>query len=121
MNKLLFEIAGVVEAPLSKVADLLLTDKSTPLFVPDTTIEVDRAERTIAYQGGWWYRGEYALESHPRGTLITHRVYNAARWGRWGVPLANRFFVGFDDRTRAAFAASLAGIGAALGCPTDLN
>jgi hypothetical protein len=149
VNKLLTEVSAIIETPAPRVADLLLTVQPGPvtganawLFAhlvggatlhggPERfsytgngysgTIELDRAEQTIAYQGGWWYRGEYTLESHPRGTRIIHRVYNAAPWGRWGVPLANRFFIGFADRTRSAFAVTLANIGTELGCPTHLD
>ncbi|MEU4829888.1 hypothetical protein [Streptosporangium sp. NPDC023615] len=72
---------------------------------------------TIAFQGGWWYRGEYTVAPHPRGTLLTHRVRNVATRWRWGVPLANRFFVGFRRDTRRGFAEALRLIGDELGCP----
>ena len=71
-----------------------------------STVEV--TEDLIAFQGGWWYRGEWTLAPHPEGTLVVHRVYNVAERARWGVGLANRFFVGFADTTRRSFNESLA-------------
>lgn len=84
-------------------------------------VEVDRARKTIATQGGWWYRGEYILDSRGSRTRLTHRVYNVAGPAtRWGVPLANRFFIGFDAQTRKAFADTVRDIGERLGCRWDL-
>ncbi|MEU4447206.1 hypothetical protein AB0K14_37670 [Actinosynnema sp. NPDC050801] len=68
-------------------------------------IEVDRARRTVAVQGGWWYRGEYEVEAVGGGARLTHRVRNVAARGRWAVPLANRLFIGFRARTERNFAA----------------
>lgn len=81
------------------------------------TVEVDRARRTIATQGGWWYRGEYTLAAEGDHTLVTHRVYNIAGTAtRWGVPLANRFFVGFGAQTRESFAETVRSIAERLDC-----
>lgn len=82
------------------------------------TIEVDRARGTIATQGGWWYRGEYALTSTEdgTGTVVELRVYNVAGAGsRWAVPLANGFFRGFGARTRAGLETTLASAAKQLG------
>ncbi|GIG66220.1 hypothetical protein [Phytomonospora endophytica] len=86
------------------------------------TVEVDLERRTVAAQGGWWYRGEYTVSpAEDDGTILTLRVYNVAGPGsRWAVPLANRFFRGFDDRTRAGFGAMLSELGGRLGCETRL-
>ena len=144
MRTPLVECAGLVEASLDRVTDLVLTvregevgqdnawlfqdgsEQATVTGGPDRfsfeapghsgTIEVDRDQRMIAFQGGWWYRGVYRLEPDTAGTRIVHRVYNAATRARWGVPLANKLFIGFDDQTRASFARTLAGIGAELDC-----
>jgi hypothetical protein len=40
--------------------------------------------------------------------------------GRWGVPSANRFFIGFAKNSRDGFAAGLQLIGKELGCSTRL-
>lgn len=81
------------------------------------TVEVDRSDRTIATQGGWWYRGEYTLDAEGPDTRLTHRVFNVAGPAtRWGVPLANRLFIGFDDRTREQFADTVRRIGQRLDC-----
>jgi hypothetical protein len=114
MKTLTLEIAGVVEAPVDHVARLVLDAR--PHNGDGGTVEVDHVNRTVAVQGGWWYRGEYSLERHHKGTRIVHRVYNVAQRGRWAVPLANKFFIGFRDRTRTRFADQLAAYGATLAC-----
>jgi hypothetical membrane protein len=116
---LIVEIAGVVEAPVDHVARLIL--QARPPNGYGGTAEVDHAHRTAAFQGGWWYRGEYSLEPHPQGTRIVHRVYNVAQRGRWAVPLANKFFIGFRNQTRAGFATQLAAHSATLTCPAYLQ
>ncbi|KOX26537.1 hypothetical protein ADK67_15785 [Saccharothrix sp. NRRL B-16348] len=73
-------------------------------------IEVDRELRTVAVQGGWWYRGEYQVDATADGARLTHRVRNVARRGRWAVPLANRLFIGFRAQTERNFADFVAGL-----------
>ena len=94
--KLLYEVSGIVAAPPEAVAPLL--------------------PRTV--QGGWWYRGEHLALPHPEGTRYVHRVYNVAQWWRWGVPLANRLFVGYHEKLRAGMRVGLAELGTRLGCAT---
>jgi hypothetical protein len=79
------------------------------------TVEVEPAAGTFAVQGGWWYRGEWTVEPDPAGTRISHRVRNAARTGRWAVPLANLGFVGFRTRTEAELRLLMDRIRAELG------
>ncbi|GAA3317370.1 hypothetical protein [Nonomuraea dietziae] len=126
-KKLLAEVAAVIEAPVAEVwgamADELLpggrrSGRFTIEDVPGHTSTVEVAGHTISLQGGWWYRGEWSVEPHPKGTLLVHRVFNVARWARWGVPLANRMFVGFADSTRATFMEKASRMGHRLGCPT---
>ncbi|MGP3910810.1 hypothetical protein [Nonomuraea sp. 10N515B] len=126
-KKLLAEVAGIIEAPVAKVWDAMADEllpggrrsgRFTIEDFPGHTSTVEVAGHTISLQGGWWYRGEWSVEPHPEGTLLVHRVFNVAQWARWGVPLANRMFVGFADSTRAAFMEELARIGHRLGCPT---
>ncbi|MEV4159175.1 hypothetical protein [Nonomuraea dietziae] len=94
MKKLITEVSGVVEAP-----------------VEDVERELRRAlGGELTHQGGWWYRGEWSVEPHPRGAMVVHRVYNVAAWMRWAVPLANRFFIGYEKATREAFHQGLAAI-----------
>lgn len=81
---------------------------------------VDVTAHSIAFQGGWWYRGEWTVDEHEDGAPLTHRVVNVASWMRWGVPLANRFFVGFDAKTRQHVADTLARIGRTLDCETRM-
>lgn len=85
-RELLSAQAGIVEAPVDRVADLVA--RSFEAQRPHVrTVEVDPVRRTFATQGGWWFRGECQLEPHPRGTLVVYRVFNVARTRRWMVPL----------------------------------
>lgn len=138
------EVTGVVDARIDRVADLVLTVRTGEVGArnawlfqglaeqaelsggPDRytyqadghsgTIEVDHAGRAIAYQGGWWYRGEYALSPTDASTRIVHRVHNVATRARWAVPLANRMFIGFPAQVRARFAETLQRLGTELAC-----
>ncbi|WP_157248428.1 hypothetical protein [Nonomuraea typhae] len=130
MKKLITEVAGVVEAPGATVwEDLLATmlpggrreGGFTVADFPGHTSTVEVTGHTIAFQGGWWYRGEWSVEPHPQGSLLVHRVFNVADRMRWGVGMANRFFIGFRENTRKGFAESLARAGQRLGCATRLT
>lgn len=109
---LVTEVSGVVAASVEQVWQVLREENPR---------HEQTDGHTIAYQGGWWYRGEFSLAPDPEGTRVVHRVYNVADRMRWGVPLANRFFVGFDDQVRTAFADVLARMGGRLGCATRLS
>ncbi|WP_175047909.1 hypothetical protein [Microlunatus speluncae] len=104
-KKLMVEVAGRIDAPLDRVWPELKAGIAAT--------ETDGT--TLAYQGGWWYRGEWSAESDGAGTLIIHRVFNVAAWMRWGVPLANRFFIGFRDTTRSGFEQAITEIARRLG------
>ncbi|WP_197048515.1 hypothetical protein [Streptosporangium roseum] len=141
---LMYEAAGVIAAPVERVERLVLAIRPGPvgrdnawllsstggtveggpgrftLRATGHTMTVEVTGRTFAAQGGWWYRGEYAVEPHPEGALLTHRVFNVASRGRWAVPAVNRFFIGFGGRTRDGFAEGLQRIGRELGCPVRL-
>ncbi|MFI7628249.1 hypothetical protein [Microbispora rosea] len=141
---LLCEVRGVVEAPVERVAGLLLRVRPGPvgrdncfpfadhggtltggpdrfvLAAPGHAMTVEVGRDLLAAQGGWWYRGEYRLAPDPAGTLLVHRVRNVAESLRWGVPLVNGFFRGFGPRTRDGFAVLLDRVGAELGCRVRL-
>ncbi|MBT2226496.1 hypothetical protein [Nonomuraea sp. NEAU-A123] len=141
-RSLLAEVSGVVEAPPERVRESLVKSlipngvpngmpggvsggvpgegRFTVEDWPGHTLTVEVTDRSIAYQGGWWYRGEWSHSGHPQGTLVVHQVYNVAKRLRWAVPLANRFFIGFDEATREGFAKGLARIGEDLGCSVRL-
>jgi hypothetical protein len=108
--KTLAEASGVVARPPAEVFERLWRKLrgGHPM-----RMEVDRERGFVAVQGGWWYRGEYRVTTDPAGARVEHRVVNAASRGRWGVPLANRFFIGF----RGAVAAGFAGLLDELGAP----
>ena len=115
--KTLAEASGVVARPPEEVFERLRRKLSGghPM-----RMDVDRERGFVAVQGGWWYRGEYRVTADPGGTRVEHRVVNAATRGRWGVLLANRFFVGFRAATAAGFARlleELAGPGGPEGVP----
>ncbi len=99
--KPMVEVSGVVPAPAAEVFARIAGDLEKMPYNP--RFEVDPDRRLVAQQGGWWYRGEYTVEDDPAGSRVTHRVYNVASWGRWAVPLANRFFIGFRARVRESF------------------
>jgi hypothetical protein len=139
------EVAGVVRAPEADVRRLLLTVQPGPIGpgnawllsdgpyagatvtggpdrfqvrgTPGTgTVEVDREAGTFAVQGGWWYRGEYAVEPDPAGARVTYRVYNVAgALSRWMVPLANRGFIGSRGATERELRQLIGRIEAELG------
>ncbi|SDM10612.1 hypothetical protein [Nonomuraea jiangxiensis] len=113
-KRLLTEVEGVVAAPVERVWRALLDDR------PAYEMTTELGDHTVAYQGGWWYRGEWSVTAHPEGARVVLRVYNVADRLGWGVPLANRFFVGFGARTRQTFAEGLTALGERLGCPSRL-
>lgn len=107
--KMLAEAAGVVPRPPDEVFERLrgwLTAGGHPM-----RMDVDADRGFVAVQGGWWYRGEYRVTADPAGSRVEHRVVNAAEWGRWGVPLANRFFLGYREKVAAGFAGLLRELG----------
>jgi hypothetical protein len=89
--RLLFEVSGVVHAPLEDVRERMFTDAGES----GTHRLVDRDQGVIAYWGDWWYRGEDSLHPHPEGALLVHRVYNIANQGNWAPYLANKLFIGY--------------------------
>ncbi|HKN52648.1 MAG TPA: hypothetical protein VJX66_09115 [Amycolatopsis sp.] len=111
--KVLAEATGVVPLPPAEVMARLEERLSGGPY--QMRFEVDRKRGMVAVQGGWWYRGEYYVSGDPAGTRVTHRVVNAAEWGRWAVPLANRFFIGFRDRVSAGFAGLVEELGGVAG------
>ena len=109
--KELLELRGVVEAAPDAVASVLLDvgpGGRSPLAVTGTveqrggdefvvvregsrmTVTVDRAGRSIALQGEWWYRGVTSVESDPRGSVVVHRVFNVAPGHGWAVRMVSR-------------------------------
>ncbi|MEV0650459.1 hypothetical protein AB0I28_34895 [Phytomonospora sp. NPDC050363] len=115
-NLVLLQAQGVGGGPVSGGPDHFTLEYAGGRL----TVEVDRERRTLSAQGGWWYRGEYTVTAaEDGGTVLTLRVYNVAgRGSRWAVPLANNFFRGHGDRTRAALAGQLSALGERLDCAT---
>lgn len=103
------QASGVVDAPVERVravpAEIVAAaspSHGTAHAHPPPKVEA--VDGGVAVQGDRSHRGEWTVSPRPGSALLVHRVYNVARWSRWGVPLANRFFIGFRQATRAGFA-----------------
>jgi hypothetical protein len=113
VKKLLVEVSGTVAGP----ADVVL-ERVVAMIAGYPGFEIDRERGTVATQGGWWYRGEYTVDSSQAGadggpaSVVTHRVYNVAEWMRWGVPLANRLFIGYREKVESGFDSMLKALAA---------
>jgi hypothetical protein len=112
-KRLITEVAGVVTAPVDQVWRALLGNR------PEHTMKTEVGERTVAYQGGWWYRGEWSVTGHPEGARVDHRVYSVAG-PYWAVALANNLFIGYGERTRRSFAEGITRIANQLGSSARL-
>jgi hypothetical protein len=118
--RLLSEHCGIVEAPSSRVRELLLRvptgrmlGRAAPLVVAAQenspvvisggpavfeatvsgvalTIEVDRDAGWVQTRGQWWRCLHYQLQQHPDGTLVIQRTYSTAT-GRDGEFIAATF------------------------------
>jgi hypothetical protein len=132
----LLALHAVVEATPDQVAGLLLdvrpggrspvATSGTPVeddggdeFVIDKdgsrlTVTVDRAARSVAMQGEWWYRGVTSVEPDPRGARVTHRIFNVAPGHGWAVRFVSRGPLNAAPRT---FAETIHGLGERLGVP----
>src|SRR4051812_49384099 len=108
----LLVLRAVVEASPDVVADLLLDVRPggrSPIAVRGTveetdtgddfvvlhegsriSVDVDRSARVVAHQGEWWYRGEYAVEPDPRGSVVVFRILNVAGTARWAARFVYR-------------------------------
>lgn len=126
MKTLITQTAAVVQAPVDTVRDALFDEllpdggrRGSFTFedVPGHTSTAEVADYDLALQGGWWYRGEWHVETHNDGTLVRHSVYNVATRARWGVGIANKFFIGFAHSIRGMFKAKLSTIAQSLGAP----
>ena len=95
--RLLFEVSGVVRAPIEQVRERMFAGAGES----GSHRLVDRDQGVIAYWGDWWYRGEDSLHPHPEGALLVHRVYNIAKLGNWAPYLANKLFIGYRARLEA--------------------
>jgi hypothetical protein len=133
MTKLL-ELHGVVETAPDAVADYLLDVRPggrSPLTPGGTvesedgnefvlvldgsrmTVTVDRAERSVALQGEWWYRGVTSVRPDPRGAQVVHQVFNVAPGNRWAVRFVSR---GPVNAAPGTFAALIADVSRELDC-----
>jgi hypothetical protein len=130
----LLELRGVVEAAPDDVAGVLLdarpggrsplaaTGSATPargdeftvtLEGSTITVTLDRAARSIAQQGEWWFRGVTSVEPDARGSLVLYRIFNVAPGHRWAVRFVSR---GPLAAAPTAFAKVLGGLGEQLDC-----
>jgi hypothetical protein len=130
----LLELRGVVEAAPDAVADVLLDVRPggrSPLVTAGTvesadgdeyvvtlngsrlTVTVDRAARSVAMQGEWWYRGVTSVEPDPRGAQVVHQIFNVAEGNRWAVRFVSRAPV---NAAPAGFLAHIEQLGRTLNC-----
>jgi hypothetical protein len=107
----LLVLRAVVEAPPETVAGVLLdvrpggrsplaargetADDDGDRFVvvrdgSRLTVTVDRAARSVAEQGEWWFRSETSVEPDPRGSRVVHRIFNVAPGNAWAVRFVSR-------------------------------
>ncbi|MGX6606911.1 hypothetical protein ACWKSP_33010 [Micromonosporaceae bacterium Da 78-11] len=133
----LLELRAIIEAPPDRVAEVLLDvrpggrspivtsgeiDDSEPgdefVVVRDgsrLTVTVDRAGRSVAQQGEWWYLGVTTVEPDPRGSRVVHRIFNVAPKHGWAVRFVSRAPV---NAAPAAFADTMRKLGETLGAAT---
>ena len=119
----LLELHAVIEAPPDEVAKILLdvrpggrspiatrgevaeTDAGDDFVVvrdgSRLTVSVDRAGRSVALQGEWWYRGVTSVEPDPRGSRVVHRIFNVAPNHGWAVRFVARGPLNSAPRTFA--------------------
>jgi hypothetical protein len=76
------------------------------------TVSVDRAARSVALQGEWWYRGVTSVEPDPRGSRVVHRIFNVAQGHGWAVRFVAR---GPLNAAPKAFAETVLALGERLG------
>ena len=129
----LLELRAVVEAAPDAVADVLLDVRPggrSPIVTSGEidadqgdgfvvvrggsrlTVTVDRAGRSVAQQGEWWYRSETSVEPDPRGSRVVHRIFNVAPGHGWTVRFVSR---GPLAAAPGQFAAAVRELAAALG------
>src|SRR3954454_10986450 len=130
----LLELHAVIEAPPDRVAEVLLdvrpggrspiatrgevaaADPGDDFVVVQDgsrlTVSVDRARRSVALQGEWWYRGVTTVEPDPRGSRVVHRIFNVAQGNGWAVRFVAR---GPLNRAPRTFAELVHGLGELLG------
>jgi hypothetical protein len=130
----LLQLRGIVEAPPESVAEILLDVRPggrSPLTAAGTaepaegdvftvtlqgskmTVAVDRDALTVTLRGEWWYQGVTSVSPDDRGSLLVHRIYNAAPGQGWAVRFISR---GPLNRAPADFAGHLAQLGTDLHC-----
>jgi hypothetical protein len=130
----LLELHGVIEAPPDRVAEVLLdvrpggrspiaargevaeADPGDDFVVIQDgsrlTVSIDRARRSVALQGEWWYRGVTSVEPDPRGSRVVHRIFNVSPSHGWAVRFVSR---GPLNAAPKAFAETMHVLGELLG------
>jgi hypothetical protein len=129
----LLVLRAVVEAPPDTVAGVLLDVRPggrSPIAtrgVPEDddgdrfvvvrdgsrlTVTLDRAGRSVAEQGEWWFRSVTAVEPDPRGSKVVHRIFNVAEGHAWAVRFISR---GPLNAAPARFAEAVHRLGEELG------
>ena len=81
-------VSGVVEAEPAAVWPSLLATVEPGMRSAGAIIQADAERRVLSVSGHWWFRGEYAVSPHERGSLVVYSMFNIAPpLSRWLVPL----------------------------------
>lgn len=121
--QVLWRAKGLVEAPVGEVVEQLFLpyEKNGPRH--NEIIEVDRASRTVAVSGHWWYRGVTRIDPHERGSLVTFELQNIAQTAKWavaGILLQARLNGTLEETRTGGLPKRLAELGEHFGCRTEL-
>ena len=102
----LFEASATVQAPVDRVRALIDDGWAVRAFLGSDEaaayVDIDHRPGVAGLQGHWWYRGEISAAPAGAATTLTYRVFSIARRAAWAVPLANRFFIGYDRTVQDA-------------------
>ena len=93
----LVEVSAPVGVPVAELQAFLVGERMHAL-----TGTRPVGPGTAASQGGWWYRGEWTARGRGGTSELVYRVRNVAERAVWAVPLANRLFLGFRERSQRA-------------------
>src|SRR5690349_23422406 len=114
--KILLDVRPGGRSPIATGGEVAESDPGDEFVVVQDgsrmTVSVDRARRSVALQGEWWYRGVTSVEPDPRGSRLVHRTFNVAPGHRWAARFVARGPVHSSAR---AFAETGERRGAALG------
>ena len=109
---LLGSTTAVADVAFERVRQVLTEEHAAILLglnalPPGVLVTADARRSTLAMQGQFWYRGEYAFAPDGRGTLITYRVINVSGQPDAMIRIWQRASLRRQQRDTDAFAADL--------------